>query len=109
MIYLQESSAYSWEWIYLLSIILSACLLLPAIITDLVSKEQIKKLPMVLSIPAWIGVFYMFGFPYNFSVWWMLLGIMSGLGAPLGALIISGLFSVACWSLCLYVFLRRAI
>lgn len=99
MFYLQEVSMSPWQWIYLVSIVLSGLMLAGVITLDSIPRSKITRLPLVLLIPLVIGMLYLLAFPFNFYAFLELQIVMGEFGAPLGAVMISTMFGVLCWFL----------
>lgn len=89
----------AWNWLYDLSFALNAMMLFGVMVATLPGRPSANfHSPWVLW-PAGLGLMYMLMFPWNMIIFMSIQVMMSNLGAPTGAVIISILFTIGSWLL----------
>lgn len=92
-----QPSFQAWQIFYWLSLMLSTSILAGAILFD--NYRRCRSVFKWLLIPGGLGFLYMWGFPWNVVIGWIVISIMNNLGAPFGSVILCISFTIFCWCL----------
>jgi hypothetical protein len=96
---LQHEPMAAWQWCYNFNIFLMGMMLFGVVMTQTL-RHEIWRLSRWIIVPTGFGIIYTISFPWNLLVAMMIHMVMSNLGAPAGAVLLSACFSIFVWVLC---------